>query len=164
MTHGFDSSGRLYDAKGNVRDWWTPADAQHFEQENQKLVEQANGFEILPGLHLNGPLESGENLADVGGVALGYAALQTYLREHPQERKLRDGLTPEQRYFAAWSQLWAEKMGDQLVRQLNISDGHPPGRYRQSQAARHEPGFFKAYGIKAGDPLWMDEKNRVNVW
>lgn len=164
MTHGFDSSGRLYDAKGNVRDWWTPADAQHFEQENQKLVDQANGFEILPGLHLNGPLESGENLADVGGVALGYAALQTYLREHPEERKLRDGLTPEQRYFVAWSQLWAEKTVDQAVRQLNLSDGHPPGRYRQSQAARHEPGFFKAFGIKAADPLWMEEAKRVHVW
>ncbi len=164
LTHGFDSSGRLYDAQGNVRDWWTPADSQHFEQENQKLVEQANGFEILPGLHLNGPLESGENLADVGGVALGYAALQTYLREHPQERKLRDGLTPEQRYFVAWSQLWAEKTVEQAIRQLNVSDGHPPGRYRQSQPARHEAGFFKAYGIKAGDPLWMDEKKRVNVW
>ena len=164
MTHGFDSQGRLYDAKGNVRDWWTPADAKHFQEENQKLIEQANGFQILPGLFLNGPLQTGENLADAGGLAFGFAALQTYLKEHPEERKLRDGMTPEQRYFAAWSQLWAEKSREKVIRQLNVSDSHAPGLYRQSQAARHEPGFFKAYGIKASDPLWLDEKKRVNVW
>ncbi len=164
LTHGFDSSGRRYDARGNVRDWWTPADASHFERENQKLIDQANGFEILPGLALNGALECGENLADVGGLALGYDALQTYLTEHPEERRLRDGLTPEQRYFTAWSQLWSEKTGDQVIRQLNVSDGHPPGLYRQSQAARHQRGFFEAFGIKPGDPLWMDESKRVNVW
>lgn len=72
-------------------------------------------------------------------------------------------MTPEQRYFVAWSQLWAEKTWDQVIRQLNVSDSHPPGRYRQSQPARHEAGFFKAYQIKAGDPLWMDENKRVNV-
>ena len=164
LTHGFDSHGRLYDAKGNVRDWWTPADAKHFQEENQKLIDQANGFEILPGLFLNGPLQSGENLADAGGLALGFAALQTYLKEHPEERKLRDGMTPEERYFAAWGQLWAEKSREKVVRQLNVSDSHAPGLYRQSQAARHQPGFFKAFGIKAGDPLWLDEQKRVNVW
>ena len=142
----------------------TYVDAKHFEEENQKLIEQANAFEILPGLFLNGPLQSGENLADVGGLALGYAALQTYLKEHPEERKLRDGLTPEQRYFVAWSQLWAEKTVEGAVRQLNLSDPHAPGLYRQSQAARHQPGFFKAFGIKVGDPLWMDESKRVKVW
>ncbi|MFN8611825.1 MAG: M13-type metalloendopeptidase [Vulcanimicrobiota bacterium] len=164
LTHGFDSSGRLYDAKGNVRDWWTAADAKHFEQENQKLIDQANQFKILPGLGLNGPLESGENLADAGGLSLGFSALQTYLKEHPEERKPRQGLTPEQRYFLAWAQLWSEKSRDQIIRQLNLTDSHPPGSYRQSQAARHEAGFFKTFGIKPGDPLWMDESKRINVW
>ena len=164
FTHGFDSSGRLYDSKGNVRDWWAPQDSKRFQLENQKLVDQANGFEFRPKLFLNGPLESGENMADVGGLSLGYAALQGYLKEHPQERKLRDGLTPEQRFFLSWAQLWAEKGSDALFRQLIGSDPHPPGLYRQSQPSRHEGGFFRAFAIKPGQPLWLDEKKRVRVW
>ena len=164
FTHGFDSSGRLYDAQGNVRDWWAASDARRFELENQKLVDQANAFEFRPKLYLNGPLESGENMADVGGLSLAYAALQGYLQEHPQERKLRDGLTPEQRFFLSWAQLWAEKGNDALFRQTIASDGHAPGRYRQDQAARHEPGFFKAFGIKPGDPLWLEQQKRTRLW
>ena len=164
FTHGFDSSGRLYDSKGNVRDWWAPQDTRRFEQENQKLVDQANGFEFLPKLFLNGPLESGENMADVGGISLAYAALQGYLKDHPEERKVRDGLTPEQRFFLAWGQLWSEKGNEALFRQLIASDGHPPGLYRQSQASRHEAGFFQAFAIKPGQPLWLEEKKRVRLW
>lgn len=164
FTHGFDSSGRLYDAKGNVRDWWAAPDVKRFDQENQKLVDQANGFEFRPKLFLNGPLESGENMADVGGLSLAYAALQGYLKDHPQERKLRDGFTPEQRFFMSWAQLWAEKGTDSMFRQNIANDGHPPGLYRQSQPARHEAGFYKAFGIKPTDPLWLDEKKRTRVW
>lgn len=164
LTHGFDSGGRQFDAKGNVRDWWTAVDSKRFLQENQKLIEQANAFEYLPKEFLNGPLQTGENMADVGGLALAYAALQTWLKEHPQERKLRDGLTPEQRFFLAWSQLWAEKSTAGLQRQLNITDSHPPGRYRQTAPAQHQDEFYKAFQIRAGDPLWLDEKKRVHSW
>lgn len=115
-------------------------------------------------MFLNGELESGENMADVGGIALGYAALQTWLKEHPEGNKLKDGLSPEQRFFAAWSQLWAEKGKESIYRQLNVTDGHPPGQYRQSQPMLHEPGFFKTFKIKPGDPLWLDENKRVHIW
>ena len=92
MTHGFDSNGRQYDAEGDLRDWWTPADAAAFEAEAQKLIDQANAFEVLPGLTGNGPLEVTENMADVGGVTLASEALRRYLADHPDEDVAIDGL------------------------------------------------------------------------
>jgi putative endopeptidase len=164
LTHGFDSSGRLYDATGNVRDWWTPADAQRFAAETAKLAKQADAFEILPGLRLNGALEVTENLADVGGVALGYAALQEHLREHPAANRTIDGFTPPQRCFLAWAQLWAAKANEGAMRQNLPTDGHPPGVYRMAAPSQHEQGYFDAFGIRAGDRMWLDPNDRVTIW
>jgi len=164
FTHGFDSSGRLYDSKGNVRDWWTAADAKHFEQEAQKLVRQASAVEVLPGLHINGQLSVGENLADVGGVSLGAAALKRYLREHPQQNRKIDGLTQTQRCYLAWAQAWADKSNEGWLRQVLPVDGHPPGVYRMLAPAQHERSFYEAFGIRAGDPAWLDPARRVALW
>ena len=164
LTHGFDSSGRLYDATGNVRDWWTQADAQRFAAETAKLAKQADAFEILPGLRLNGALEVTENLADVGGVALGYAALQEHLREHPAANRTIDGFTPPQRCFLAWAQLWAAKTNEGAMRQTLPTDGHPPGVYRMAAPSQHEQGFYEAFGIRAGDRMWLDPSDRVTIW
>ena len=164
LTHGFDSQGRQYDAKGNVRDWWTQADANRFVAEAGKLAKQADAFEILPGLHLNGAIEVTENLADVGGVAFGYAALQEHLREHPEANRTIDGFTPSQRCFLAWGQLWAAKVNDGALRQLLPVDGHPPGVYRMAAPSQHEKAFFDAFGIRAGDRMWLDPNDRVTIW
>jgi putative endopeptidase len=164
LTHGFDSSGRLYDATGNVRDWWTQADAQRFAGEIAKLAKQADAFEILPGLRLNGALEVTENLADVGGVALGYAALQEHLREYPEANRTIDGFTPPQRCFLAWAQLWAAKANEGAMRQNLPTDGHPPGVYRMAAPSQHEQGYFDAFGIRAGDRMWFDPNDRVTIW
>jgi predicted metalloendopeptidase len=164
LTHGFDSSGRLYDVTGNVRDWWTQADAKRFADETAKLAKQADAFEILPGLRLNGALEVTENLADVGGVAFGYAALQEHLREHPEANRTLDGFTPPQRCFLAWAQLWADKMNEGVMRQLLPVDGHPPGVYRMAAPSQHEKGFYDAFGIRAGDRMWLDASDRVTIW
>lgn len=164
ITHGFDSQGRLYDAVGNVRDWWAPEDARRFNAQAGKLVAQANAFEVLPGLHANGALAVGENLADVGGVSLGYAALQAHLRQKPEERAKIDGLSPDQRCFVAWAQTWAERANPGWQRQATATDPHPPGTYRASAPARHEPAFYKAFGIRKGDPLWLNPKDRVAIW
>ena len=164
LTHGFDSQGRLYDAKGNVRDWWTAADAKRFADETSKLAKQADAFEILPGLRLNGAIEVGENLADVGGVALGYAALQQHLREHPEANRSIDGFTPPQRCFLAWGQLWADKMNEGAMRQTLPVDGHPPGVYRMAAPSQHEKAFYEAFGINAGDRMWLDPNDRVRIW
>ncbi|MFO1313051.1 MAG: M13 family metallopeptidase [Burkholderiales bacterium] len=164
ITHGFDSSGRLYDAKGNVRDWWTQADAKRFGDEVAKLAKQADAFEILPGLYLNGAIEVTENLADVGGVALGYAALQEHLREHPEENRAVDGFTPSQRCFLAWAQLWADKVNEGALRQILPVDGHPRGIYRMAAPSQHEKAFYEAFGIRAGDRMWLDVRDRVTIW
>ncbi len=164
ITHGFDSGGRNFDEAGRLRDWWTEADATQFVAEARKLVTQANAFEALPGLRLNGAVEVMENLADVGGVALGYAALRTYLREHPEAAKPIEGFTPDQRCFLAWGQLWAEKTAEGALRQTIPTEGHAPGSYRIFAPLQHEKGFFSAFGIRPGDPMWLDEKSRVAIW
>jgi predicted metalloendopeptidase len=164
ITHGFDSQGRLYDAVGNVRDWWTPQDAKRFNAQAGKLVAQADAFEVLPGLHANGALAVGENLADVGGVSLAYSALQAHLRESPKEDKPVDGLSQGQRCFIAWTQMWADKANDGWLRQVTVTDPHPPGRYRASAPAQHEAAFYESFGIRKGDPMWLDRKDRVSIW
>jgi putative endopeptidase len=164
FTHGFDSLGRLYDAKGNVRDWWTAADAKYFAAETQKLVRQAAAVEVLPGLHINGELSVGENLADVGGVSLGYAALVRYLRSHPKDNHKVDGQTPGQRCYLTWGQVWADKSNEGWLRQVLPTDGHPPGLYRMVAPSQHDRSFYEAFGIRAGDAMWFDPKNRVAIW
>jgi predicted metalloendopeptidase len=164
ITHGFDSVGRLFDANGALRDWWGPADGDAFVKRSKNLVEQANAFEVLPGVRLNGELSSGENLADVGGVMLGYDALQAYLQANPEENRKIDGFTPQQRCFLAWAQNWADKMHPGLLRTLAASDPHPPGRYRMIAPSRNLQGFYDAFGVRAGDAMWIDPAKRVDIW
>jgi predicted metalloendopeptidase len=164
ITHGFDSQGRLYDAVGNVRDWWAPEDAKRFEAQTAKLVAQADAFEVLPGLRANGALAVGENLADVGGVSLAHAVLAAHLRERSKENVEIDGLGPSQRCFLAWAQIWADKSNEAWLRQITATDPHPPGPYRARAAAQHDPAFYEAFGIREGDPMWLAPENRVSIW
>jgi predicted metalloendopeptidase len=164
ITHGFDSMGRLFDANGALRDWWRPADGEAFVARSRNLVGQANAFEVLPGVHLNGELSSGENLADVGGVMVGYDALQAYLKAHPGENRKIDGFTPQQRCFLAWAQNWADKTHPGLLRTLAASDPHPPGTYRMVAPSRNLQGFHDAFGVRPGDAMWIDPAKRVDIW
>jgi predicted metalloendopeptidase len=164
ITHGFDSMGRLFDANGALRDWWGPADGDAFIKRSRNLVEQANAFEVLPGVRLNGELSSGENLADVGGVMLGYDALQAHLQANPADNRKIDGFTPQQRCFLAWAQNWADKMHPGLLRTLAASDPHPPGRYRMIAPSRNVQGFYDAFGVRTGDAMWVDPAKRVDIW
>ena len=104
ISHGFDDQGRQYDAEGNLRDWWTPESAEKYKERADKIVKQYPAYEPLPGLHINGELTQGENIADDGGVKLAFAALQKALKDKPQEKI--DGFTPEQRFFLGWAQVW----------------------------------------------------------
>lgn len=164
MTHGFDSGGRLYDSRGNFRDWWTPADASAFEAEAQKLIDQANAYEVLPGLNANGALNVRENMADVGGITLAYAALMNYLKEHPDENVEVDGLTPAQRCFVSWAQMWTWKATDQYKRAMVAGDGHPPNDYRAVAPLQHLDAFYEAFDIRPGDPMWLPPEKRVKAW
>ncbi|MBK8113100.1 MAG: hypothetical protein IPK44_00565 [Candidatus Accumulibacter sp.] len=122
------------------------------------MVRQANAYQVLPGLHANGALAVTENLADVGGIAFAYGALEKYLQAHPEENQVIDGLTQEQRCFLAWGQMWSDKARAGYLRQVTATDAHAPGGYRAYAAARHEPGFYKAFGIRKGDPMWLDPR------
>ena len=164
MTHGFDSGGRQFDAGGAMRDWWTEADAAAFTAEAQKLIEQGNAYEILPGLHTNGELNVKENMADVGGIMLAFEALKTYLAEHPEENVEIDGLSPAQRCFISWAQLWTEEMSEQKLRSVVANDFHPPNVYRTTAPLQHVDAFYEAFGIEEGDPMWLAPEKRVKAW
>jgi putative endopeptidase len=164
MTHGFDSGGRQFDAGGAMRDWWTEADAAAFTAEAQKLIEQGNAYEILPGLHTSGELNVKENMADVGGITLAFEALKDYLAEHPGENVEIDGLSPAQRCFISWAQLWTEEMSEQKLRGLVANDFHPPNVYRTTAALQHVDAFYEAFGIEEGDPMWLAPEKRVKAW
>ena len=164
MTHGFDSTGRNFDADGNQRDWWTPQDTENFLKEANKLVEQANAYEILPGVKLNGKLNVTENMADAGGITLAYEALKQYLAEHPEENKPVDGLTPEQRCFISYAQLWTSIASEPFIRHRLDTDIHAPNQYRATAALQHVDGFYDAFGIKEGDPMWLSPEKRLKAW
>ncbi|MCF1710543.1 M13 family metallopeptidase [Tabrizicola sp. J26] len=164
LTHGFDSMGRQFDAQGNIRDWWTPADAEAFNRQAQKLIDQANAYEVLPGLMGNGTIEVGENMADVGGLTLAMDVLHQHLAQHPDQNVKIDGLTPEQRCFLSWAQLWTTKSSDEFLRLIIANDPHPPGPYRAVAAPQNLDAFYQAFGIKDGDPMWLQPEKRVQAW
>ena len=164
LTHSLDWMGRLFDANGALRDWWTPAEVAAFDARSKNLIAQGNAYEVVPGTFLNGTLSAGENLADLGGVMLGYRALQTHLKANPQDDRTIDGLTPQQRCFLAWAQLWASKARPELLRTYAATDPHPPGSYRMIAPARSHPGFYEAFGVRPGDKMWIEPGDRVEMW
>jgi putative endopeptidase len=162
ITHGFDDQGRHFDAEGNLADWWTPEDAAQFQARAKKVVEQFNGYEPLPGVKVNGELTLGENIADLGGASLAYEALERSLAG--KERKLIDGLTPEQRFFLSWAQVWRTNMRENALRQQLAVDPHSPGSIRAIGPLVNLQPFYDAFGIKEGDPMWRRPEDRAKIW
>jgi len=162
ITHGFDDQGRHYDGDGNLAEWWTPEDATAFEARAQKIINQFDAYEILPGVHVNGHLTLGENIADLGGVSLAYEALERSLKG--KERKLIDGFTPEQRFFLAWAQVWKTNARESETKRLVAIDPHAPGNLRAIGPLVNLQEFFDAFGIKAGDPMWRKPEDRAKIW
>jgi len=164
ITHGYDDQGRKYDADGNLNDWWTEADAKAFEARAQKVVDQYNAYEPLPGLHVNGQLTLGENIADLGGVSVAYEALERALAKAPAQRKQIDGFTPEQRFFLSMSQVWRINCKEAEARRLLTVDPHSPGQYRAIGAHVNVQEFYDTFGIKPGSPMWRAPELRARIW
>ena len=164
ITHGYDDQGRKYDADGNLNDWWTDADAKDFEARAQKVVDQYNAYEALPGLHVNGKLTLGENIADLGGCSIAYEALQRALAKDPAKRKKIDGFTPEQRFYLSFSQVWRINCREAEIRRLITVDPHSPGQFRGIGAHVNVQEFYDAFGIKAGAPMWRPPELRAKIW
>ena len=155
MTHGFDDEGSKYDAHGNVKNWWTPADKAAFDERTGCEVKEYGNFEPVPGQKLNGKLTLGENTADNGGLRIAYRALESVLAsEGPgAETKKINGYTPAQRYFISFAQVWCENTRDQYARVAAHVDPHSPGRFRTNGAVQNFDEFGKAFGCKKGDPM-----------
>jgi putative endopeptidase len=164
ITHGYDDQGRKYDAEGNLNEWWTEADARAFEARAQKLVAQYDAYEPLPGLHVNGKLTLGENIADLGGASIADEALQRALARDPSKRKKIDGFTPEQRFFLSLAQLWRTNCREAEIRRLVTVDPHSPGQFRAIGAHVNLEAFYDAFGIQAGSPMWRAPELRAKIW
>jgi len=165
MTHGFDDEGRQFDAVGNLRDWWSPQSAAQFKKRSQAIVQQYNEYEPLPGLHVNGELTQGENIADLGGIKLAYAALQKALDKNPQAREQKiDGLTPEQRFFLSFATIWKSKQRDEDLKLRLNTDPHSPARYRVNGPLSNLSEFAKAFNIPDNSPMVRTADKRVNIW
>ena len=165
MTHGFDDQGRQFDAAGNLRDWWTPESAAKFKERSQAIVNQYNEYEPLPGLHVNGELTQGENIADLGGAKLAYAALQKALEKNPQARAEKiDGFTPEQRFFLSFATIWKSKQRDEDLKLRLNTDPHSPAHYRVDGPLSDLPEFQKAFNLPDNCPMVRPPDKRVNIW
>src|SRR5262249_7991085 len=148
MTHGFDDRGRQYDAVGNLHDWWTKESADAYDSRRKAVVDQYSEYEPLPGLHINGELTQGENIADIGGLKIAYAALQKAIDKHPEERNKKiDGLTPEQRFFMSYAAIWRSKQRDEDTKYRLTVDPHSPGKFRVNGPLSNMPEFQKAFDI-----------------
>jgi putative endopeptidase len=164
ITHGYDDQGRKFDADGNLNDWWTEADAKAFEARAQKVVEQYDAYEVLPGVHVNGKLTLGENIADLGGTSIAYEALQRALAKDPAKRKKINGFTPEQRFFLSLSQIWRTNCREAEARRLVTVDPHSPGQFRAIGPHVNLKEFYDAFGIKEGSPMWRAPEARAKIW
>ncbi|MCL6524957.1 MAG: M13 family metallopeptidase [Thermoflavifilum sp.] len=162
MTHGFDDQGRQYDAEGNLRNWWTPEDSARFMQKAQLVIEQYNNSVILDSLHVNGKLTLGENIADIGGVAIAYAAFKN--TPEGKSNQLIDGLTPDQRFFLAYAQIWRMKNTDKLARLRLQTDPHSPEMYRVNNPLSDLTPFYVAYHVQPGDKMYRPDSLRVHIW
>ena len=160
LTHGFDDQGRQFDARGNLKDWWTPADAKAFEDRAQCFVDYYSSLTAVDDVKLNGKLTLGENAADNGGLRI---SLMAYLARTPVAPATAiDGFTPEQRLFLGWGQVWCENMRPELARMLAQTNPHSPGRERVNGVVANMPEFQKAFSCKAGAP--MVRQTQCRVW
>ena len=164
ITHGYDDQGRKFDAEGNLNDWWTEADAKAFEARAEKLVDQYNAYEPLPGLHVNGRLTLGENIADLGGTSIAYEALQRALAKDPAKRKKINGFTPEQRFFLSLSQIWRTNCREAEARRLVTVDPHSPGQYRAIGPHVNLKEFYDAFRIDSSARIWRAPELRAKIW
>jgi len=161
ITHGFDDSGRRFDATGNLMNWWMPRDEDAFRERVACVASQYGAYSSLPGVKLNGDLTLGENVADNGGVRIAYYALMELLARKGPPASI-DGFTPEQRFFISYAQVWCENASDQDFRRRAQEDVHSPGRWRANGVLQNMPEFRKAFGCKEGVP--MAPATACRVW
>jgi putative endopeptidase len=160
--HGFDDQGRHYDGDGKLREWWTKADDTEFQKRARMLVAQFNQLEPLPGLKVKGELTLGENIGDLGGLAIAYKAYKKSLNGKPSPTI--DGFTGEQRVFMGLAQAWRDKARDEFLRFIVTSNPHAPAMYRGSMPMTNVDAFYEAFDVKPGDKMFRKPEERVRIW
>ncbi len=161
ISHSFDNNGAAFDSSGAMRNWWTDADKQKFDEAGKALAAQYDTYEPFPGLNVKGELTLGENIADIAGLQASYDAYRASLND--KEAPVIDGFTGDQRFFIAYAQAWASKMREAALRQRIATDGHAPAQYR-ALTVRNMPEWYAAFGVKEGDKLYLAPEKRVKVW
>jgi putative endopeptidase len=160
--HGFDDQGSKWDEAGRLRDWWTPTDRKEFEKRGAALAAQYSRFEPLPGFKVNGKLTLGENIADLSGLTISYAAYHLSLNGKPAP--VIDGLTGDQRFFMGFAQVWRRKHRDDDLKNRLLIDPHSPAEFRANGTPRNVSGFYPAFGVKLGDKMYLPPEERVKIW
>lgn len=163
MTHGFDDQGSQFDADGNLKDWWTPTDKIAFQARAQRLEKQFDEYVGYDTMHINGKLTLGENIADLGGLTIAFAALKKAQEKRPPAQPI-DGFTQEQRFFLAWAQIWRANYRPEELRRRLIVDVHALNEFRVNGPLVNMTEFHEAYGAKPGDPMVRPEKLRSKIW
>ena len=162
MTHGFDDKGRLYDADGMLKDWWTAKDAEGFKERADMYANFFNHIKVLPDLNANGEFTLGENLADHGGLQLAFTAYKNATAEKPLKQK--DGFTADQRFFIAYAGVWGQNITEKEIRNRVKRDPHSLGEWRVNGALPHVDAWYEAFGVKEGDKLFIPKANRLDLW
>ena len=162
MTHGFDDQGSKYDKNGNLSQWWTEEDTKRFNERIQVMREYHDSIEVLPGLHSNGSLTLGENMADHGGLMVAYQAFVNATAQAPLSDK--DGFTPAQRFFLAYANVWGQNIREEEIRKRVKSDPHSLGKWRVNGQMPHMDAWYEAFGITEQDPMFVPKEKRVTIW
>lgn len=162
VSHGFDDQGRRYDGEGNLNDWWAKKDDEEFTHRTKRLGGQYSAASPIEGLHVNGDLTMGENIADVAGVAMAYRAYKLSL--NGKQAPVIDGFTGDQRFFIGWAQGWARKYREDELRRRLLVDPHSPSEYRTNIVVANLPAFYAAFDVKPTDKMFRPEAERVKIW
>ncbi|GEN77653.1 M13 family metallopeptidase [Chryseobacterium hagamense] len=163
ISHGFDDSGSRFDGDGNLNNWWTDADRKNFDAKVAQLASQYSAYEPVKGSFVNGKFTSGENIGDLGGVAVAYDALQMYLKDHGNPGPI-SGFTQDQRFFMSWATVWRTKSTDQYMTNQVKTDPHSPGVFRAFGPLVNQDSFIKAFDIKPGDKMYKAPQDRIKIW
>lgn len=165
MSHGFDDQGSRYDDSGTLRNWWTPASRERFEEKAAALVKQFSAYTPLEGIHVNGQLTLGENIGDMGGIAVAWAAWQQYAEERYQgSPPVLDGYTGDERFFLGYAQLWRTQWLDGSLRQVLVTDPHSPGEFRVNGILRNFDPWYATFEVAPEAALYLTPRQRVSIW
>jgi putative endopeptidase len=162
ITHGFDDQGSQYDENGNLNNWWTAEDLKKFNEKTKLIVNQFNKFTVLDNKHINGEATQGENIADLGGLIMGLEAFKKTAQY--KNNVTINGLTPERRFFLAYGYAWMVNKKDEALASQIMTDVHAPAQFRINGPLSNMPEFYKAFGVKKGDKMYLEPALRVSIW